>query len=159
MKNYRRILIGTLITFCVSVVSSTAETIVYPAQGQSQEQKTKDEGECRKWATEETGVDPLQVANAATSQAVTPQQDGKVVKGAAGGALAGVAIGAIAGDAGKGAAIGAAAGGIGGAVRKRQQQSTQQSIAQQTQAHQKAMLGQYDKAYRACLNGRGYSVQ
>ena len=92
MKNYRRIIIGTLITFCFSVVSSAAETIVYPAQGQSQEQQTKDEGECRKWATQETGVDPLQVANAATIQAGTPQQQvHKAVKGAAGGAPAGAA--------------------------------------------------------------------
>lgn len=152
-------MIGTLITLCFSVVSSAAETIVYPAQGQSQEQQTKDEGECRQWATQKTGVDPLQVANAASSQAGTPQQDHKVVKGAAGGALAGVAVGAIAGDAGKGAAIGATVGGLGGAVQKRQQQRAQQSNAQQAQAQQQAMLAEYEKAYRACLSGRGYSIQ
>ncbi|MFW2439814.1 MAG: YMGG-like glycine zipper-containing protein [Arenicellales bacterium] len=158
MKNFWRIVTGTLITFCITVVISTAKTIVYPSQGQSQEQQTKDEGECRQWATQKTGVDPLQVANAASSQAI-PQQDRKVVKGAAGGALAGVAVGAIAGDAGKGAAIGATAGGIGGGVRQRRQQQAQQSSAQQTQAQQQTMLGEYEKAYRACLSGRGYSVQ
>ena len=158
MNNYWKIIFGTLITFCLAVASSAAETIVYPAQGQNQEQQTKDEGECRQWATQKTGVDPLQVANAASSQA-TPQQDHKVVKGAAGGALAGVAVGAIAGDAGKGAAIGATAGGIGGAVKQRRQRTAQQSSAQQTQAQQQAMLGEYEKAYRACLSGRGYSVQ
>ncbi len=92
-------------------MSSAAATIVYTAQGQSQEQQTKDEGECRQWATQKTGIDPLQVANAASSQS-TPQQDRKVVKGAAGGALAGVVVGAIAGDGGKGAAIGATTGGM-----------------------------------------------
>jgi len=158
MKNYWRIIVGTLLTSCLIVMSSAAETIVYPAQGQNQEQQTTDEGECRQWATQNTGVDPLQVANAATSQG-TPQQDRKVVKGAAGGALAGVAVGAIAGDAGKGAAIGATAGGLGGAVQRRRQQTAQQSSAQQTQAQQQAMLGKYEKAYRACLSGRGYSVQ
>ena len=157
MKNYRRLIIGSLITFCLTVVSSAAETIVYPAQGQSQVPQTKDEGECRQWATQKTGVDPLQVAKVASSQS-TPQQDHKVVKGAAGGALAGVAVGAIAGNAGKGAAIGATAGGIGGGVRKRQQQRAQQSSAQQAQAQQQAMLGEYEKAYRACLSGRGYSI-
>lgn len=158
MKNSRIIIIGTLVTVCVAVGSSVAGTIVYPAQGQSQELQTKDEGECRQWATQKTGVDPLQVANAATSQG-TPQQDRKAVKGAAGGALTGLAVGAIAGDAGKGAAIGATVGGVGGAVRQRREQSAQQSSAQQTQAQQQAMLGEYEKAYRACLSGRGYSIQ
>ena len=159
MKNYRRIIFGTLITVCVTVVNSAAETIVYPAQGQSQEQQTIDEEECRKWATEKTGVDPLQVAKSATSEAGTSQQDRKVVKGAAGGALAGVVVGAIAGDAGKGAAIGATVGGLGGAARKRQKQMAQQNDVQQAQDQQKAMMAEYDKAYRACLSGRGYSIQ
>lgn len=158
MNNYRRVIIGSLIIFCVTVVSSAAETIVYPAQGQSPEQQTKDEGECRQWATQKTGVDPLQVANAASSQ-ITPKQDPKIVKGAAGGAIAGLAVGAIAGDAGKGAAIGATAGGIGGGIRKRQQQRAQQNSAQQAQAQQQSMLGEYKKAYRACLIGRDYSIQ
>jgi uncharacterized protein YcfJ len=140
------------------VASSAAEIIAYPAKGQSQEQQTKDEEECRQWATEKTGVDPMQLANAATSQ-TAPQQDRKVVKGAAGGALAGLAVGAIAGDAGKGAAIGATAGGIGGGLRKHQQQKAQQSSAQQTQDQQQTMLGKYEKAYRACMTGRDYSIQ
>ena len=158
MKNYRKIITCSLIISCVTAVSIAAETIVYPAKGQSQEQQAKDEGDCRLWAIEKTGVDPLQVANAATSQS-TPQQDRKVIKGAAGGALAGLAVGAIAGDAGKGAAIGATAGGIGGGLRKHQQQKAQQSSAQQAQTQQKANLEQYEKAYRACLTGRDYSIQ
>ena len=158
MKNCRKVLFGCLVITCVTVAPCIAGTIVYPAQGQSQEQQTKDDGECRLWATENTGVDPLQVAKTASSQSA-PQQERKVVKGAAGGALAGLAVGAIAGDAGKGAAIGATAGGIGGGVRKHQQQKAQESSVQQTQAQQKAKLDQYEKAYRACMTGRDYSIQ
>ena len=158
MQNCRIILLGCLVIFCTTLVPSIAGTIVYPAKGQSQEQQTKDEGECRLWATEKTGIDPLQIANAASSQSA-PKQEGKVVKGAAGGALAGLAVGAIAGDAGKGAAIGATAGGIGGGVRKHQQQKAQQSNSQQTQAQHKASLEQYEKAFRACMTGRDYSIQ
>ncbi|BHH84689.1 glycine zipper domain-containing protein [Desulforhopalus sp. 52FAK] len=158
MKHYRKVLCSCLIISCVTVAPCIAGTIVYPAKGQSQEQQTKDEGECRLWATETTGVDPLQVAKAASNQSA-PQQERKVIKGAAGGALAGLAVGAIAGDAGKGAAIGATAGGIGGGVRKHQQQKAQQNSAQQTQAQQKANLDQYEKAYRACMTGREYSIQ
>ena len=55
-------------------------------------QHTEDEEECRQGPTRKTGVDPLQVANAATIQAGTPQpQVHKAVKGAAGGAPAGAA--------------------------------------------------------------------
>ena len=158
MKSCRNILLSGLIISFVTVAPSIAGSIVYPAQGQSQEQQTKDEGECRLWATEKTGVDPLQVAKSASNQS-SPQQERKVVKGAAGGALAGLAVGAIAGDAGKGAAIGATAGGIGGGVRKHQQQKAQESSAQQTQAQQKANLEQYEKAYRACMTGRDYTIQ
>ena len=65
--------------------------------------------------------------------------------GALGGAAAGAAIGAIAGDPGKGAAIGAVAGGVGGGV------------IGGTHQYAKSKEG-YDKAYAACMSGRGYSV-
>jgi len=104
MNSYWKIIFSILITSHLTITCIAAETIAYPVQGQSQEQQTKDEGECRQWATQKTGVDPLQVANTATSQP-PPQQDRKAVKGAAVGAVTGVAVGAIAGDAGKGAAI------------------------------------------------------
>ena len=158
MRRYQKMFIGILLTTGFTAITADAEPIIYPAQGQSQEQQLKDQGECAQWATQQTGVDPRQIAGTATNQSATPQQH-QAVKGAAGGALAGVAIGAIAGDAGKGAAIGAAAGGLGGAVRQRRQQETKQSMDQQLQAQQKTMLETYDRAYEACLSGRGYTVK
>ena len=158
MKRYQKIFIGILLTTGLAAAGNAAEPIIYPAQGQSQEQQVKDQGECAQWATQQTGVDPRQIADTATSQSGSPQQH-QAVRGAAGGALAGVAIGAIAGDAGKGAAIGATAGGVGGAVRQRRQHEAQQSSTQQVQAQQKTMLETYDRAYGACLSGRGYTVK
>ncbi len=158
MTNYQKIGVGILLATGLAANSPAAEPIIYPAQGQSQEQQMKDQGECAQWATQQTGVDPRQLAGTASSQAPAPQQR-QALKGAAGGAIAGVAIGAIAGNAGKGAAIGATAGGLGGAVRQRRQQNTQQSMNQQLQAQQQSQLDTYDRAYGACLSGRGYTVK
>lgn len=138
--------------------TSWGELVVYPAKGQDEAQQSSDKGECNQWAIKETGIDPVQLASTATP-APSGGNDRKVVRGAAGGALAGVAIGAIAGDAGKGAAIGATAGGIGGVARGRRQNQTEQSVAVQTQQQQQTALQKYQKAYAACLTGKGYSVQ
>ena len=58
------------ISFCLTIVAITpavADLIVYPSQGQSDEQMAKDKFECQRWATEQTGFDPL-----ATPRANTP---------------------------------------------------------------------------------------
>jgi hypothetical protein len=47
---------------------------------------------------------------------------------------------------------------LGGAVRQRRQHEVQQSNTQQLQAQEKTMLETYDRAYGACLSGRGYTV-
>ena len=75
------------------------------------------------------------------------------------GALAGVAIGAIAGDAGKGAAIGAVAGGLGGRRASRVGRSQQQQANNQAAGQAEAdMMNSFKKAYSACLQGKGYTV-
>ncbi len=71
--------------------------------------------------------------------------------------------GAIAGDAGKGAAIGAASGAIVGGARRRDQQRQQQQAEQQWTQQQAATYAKnrdgYNRAYGACLEGRGYTVK
>ncbi|MFT5729165.1 MAG: hypothetical protein ACI8PB_003328 [Desulforhopalus sp.] len=137
---------------------SLGELVVYPAKGQDEAQQSSDKGACSQWAIKETGVDPVQLASMGTTPA-SGGNDRKVVKGAARGAIAGVAIGAIAGDAGKGAAIGATAGGLGGVARGRRQNQAEQNSAVQAQQQQQTSLQKYEKAYGACLTGKGYSVQ
>jgi hypothetical protein len=72
-------------------------------------------------------------------------------------------VGAIAGNAGKGAAIGAASGGLLGGARRRGQntgdQQRQQQWEQEQVANYQKNRDSYNRAYRACLEGRGYSVQ
>lgn len=95
-----------------------------------------------------------------------PQQhapQGGAVRGAARGALVGVTVGALAGDAGKGAAIGAASGGLVGRVRRKDQLRQQQAEeAQRRQAQTNEYNKKketYNRAYGACLEGKGYTVK
>ena len=137
--------------------------VIYPAKGQSQEQMEKDKFECYTWAKQQTGFDPMQ---APTATAPPPQQEAKqggLVRGAARGALVGVTVGAIAGDAGKGAAVGAASGGLLGGMRRRdqvRQEEKAQDQWAQDQANQYARRrNEYNRAYSACLEGKGYTVK
>lgn len=147
----------TLFVF-IGAASTKAGLIVYPANGQSQQQQTKDQGECSQWAIQQTGVDPAQLAAEASSGEVY-QKHHNALGGAARGALLGLVGGAIAGDAGKGAAIGAGVGAVGGAMRGRQDLEMQHQVYENAHAEQQAQLQQYDRAYAACLTGRGYTVK
>jgi hypothetical protein len=74
-----------------------------------------------------------------------------------------LAAGAIAGDAGKGAAIGAASGGLIGGMKKRDQKRSQQAAQTQWEQEQANAYMQgrnsYNRAFGACLEGRGYTVK
>ena len=141
-----------------AMVSNKVGLYVFPAKDQSATQQAEDESYCYKWGVQQSGVDPLNPPQVQAQQ-VDTGPDGAAVGGAARGALAGVAIGAIAGDAGKGAAIGAVAGGLGGRraskVGRSQQQQANNQAASQTEAD---MMNSFKKAYSACLQGKGYTV-
>ena len=127
---------------------------VYPAHGQSPQKEQQDQGACYAWAKQNTGIDPV-----AVSQAPPPPSGptGARVGGAARGAAAGAIIGDVSGNsAGHGAAIGATAGALAGGVRARQQHAEQAQAAQQAQS---TALNTYWRAYGACMQGRGYTVQ
>ena len=116
----------------------------YPVKGQSATQQGQDDSQCLAWAKQDTGIDP---AVASTPPAPTGPQ-GERVRGAARGAVLGEVI---SDDAGKGAAIGALAGG-------RRARINQATRAQQAQGQQTQKLDTYYRAYGACMQGRGYSV-
>jgi hypothetical protein len=132
---------------------------VFPAKQQTREVQDKDEYDCYGWAKQTTGTDPLAPAQPAQAAPVEEKKGG-AVRGAAKGAAAGAAIGAIAGDAGKGAAIGAAAGGMGGRAGQKQANAAAQQKAQddakQATANTKT---DFNKAFGACLEGKGYTVK
>jgi hypothetical protein len=155
-KIFRSFFICMAIFGLVSTLAS-AEMIIFPASGQTPEQQQKDDGDCRQWAIQNTGVDPVQLAQQPVGTAA-PQQGG-AVKGAARGALVGVVAGSIAGDAGKGAAIGAGVGATGGAIRQRDANQSQQQANDQAQQERNAQMDTYNRAFQACMEGKGYTIK
>lgn len=152
-------LISILLAGLLGMGAVTASDLyVYPAKGQSADQQNKDEYECYQWAKRDTGFDPMAAPTTSTPAPSTEQRRGGVVRGGLGGA----AIGAIVGnsdDAAKGAAIG---GLLGGMRQRSQNVSAQQEREQweQQQANQYAgNRNNYNRAYAACLEGRGYTVK
>jgi len=133
--------------------AAQADIMIYPMKGQSNDQLSKDRYECHLWAVQQSGFDPSRAQTVQTAPQPA-QPGGQVLRGGMRGAAMGAAVGAIAGDAGKGAAIGATAGGIRGGFQR-----MDQSRAAQSQAPT-AVPGQdeYDRAIKACLTGRNYSV-
>lgn len=104
---------------------------------------------------EQTGVDPIDPPQIKAEQ-VDTSNDGSAVRGAATGA----AIGAIAGDAGQGAAIGATVGGVRGRRAKKAGDAAEQAQANDSAEKQtKELLDNFNKAFTACLKGKGYTVQ
>ena len=134
------------------------DPFIYPDKGQSNEQMEKDKYECYSWAKGESGFDPMAVP---TATEPAPQQEAK--KGGVGrGALRGAAVGGII-DGSDGAKTGAAAGAVVGGVRRadqNRQQAQQQAQWEQEQAAQyEAARGSYNRAFAACMEGRGYTVK
>jgi len=142
--------------FAQASISSSLGVAPYPSKGQSPSQQSADEGQCYGWAKQQTGIDPMAVASAPPPQSGPAVGGGERVKGAARGAAAGAAVGAIADDTGKGAAAGAVVGTAAGGRKARQNQQAQQ---QQAQAQKGATAQQFNKAFGACMEGKGYAVK
>lgn len=132
------LLISAALILAVGCGTISPSVYSYPAKGQTAEQVLRDQNECQAWAKQQTGFDPL--TDTAKGAGI-----GALI-GAAAGAATGAAVGAVTGDPGKGAAIGAAVGGIGGGV------------VGGGSGYAKSKDG-YDRAYAACMTGRGYTVK
>ena len=163
MRNIKYVLASFIMVLQAVPPVFAQDPIIYPNKGQSAEQQEKDKYECYTWAKGQTGFDPMQVPTATAPPPAQEAPQGGVVRGAARGAAVGAVGGAIADDAGKGAAIGAASGALIGGMRRRDQQSQQQQAEQQWANEQTAnyanQRNNYNRAYGACLEGRGYTVK
>jgi len=158
-----------MVLLCFMTTAALAQDLmIYPAKGQSSDQMEKDKYECYTWAKGQTGFDPMQIPKASSPP---PSQEKKSVGGAAvvGGALGaagGAIIGGIAGGGkkvGRGAAIGALSGGAIGGMRSSSQNKKAEQQRKQWEQEQVNQYAQqrnaYDRAYSACLEGRGYTVK
>ncbi|MFY9706610.1 MAG: glycine zipper domain-containing protein [Desulfobacterales bacterium] len=158
--------IGNAVFFFVLLVSAAVspaqDFFVFPSQGQSQQQMERDKGECQSWARQQTGFDPLATPRATAPPPARGAPQGGVVRGGVGGGMVGLAAGAIAGDAGRGAAIGAASGALlGGMMRSdqvRREQTAERQWAEQQAIQQIDARDRFNRAYKACLQGKGYTV-
>jgi Glycine zipper len=137
-------------------ISASLGVVPYPSKGQSPSQQDRDEGECYAWAKKQTGIDPMATASAPAPSSGAAVGGGERVRGAARGAAGGAAIGAIAGDAGKGAGVGAVVGTMAGGRQARQNKAAKQQQAEQAKAQ---TLQTFNRAFGACMEGRGYVVK
>lgn len=138
---------------------SSADMFIFPAQGQSADQQELDEFRCQRWATDRTGFNPLATPVATTAPPSQQRQSGSAVRGALGGA----ALGAILGDSSSAARRGGAAGALVGGVRQRNannqvEQDTQQ-WAQREANNLANNRNDFDRAMKACLEGKGYTIR
>jgi hypothetical protein len=172
---------GLVLSLCFVLILSApglapAQPYIYPDKGQTQQQQDFDRGQCYSWAVQQTNFDPANPRVAAGppppsysgGQPQAPQ--GGLFRGAAGGAALGAVGGAIGGNPGQGAAIGAAVGGLFGMMRRarwaeeqQQQQQQQAQVQQSYAAQQQDAVNQgranYERAFTACMAGRGYTVR
>jgi len=160
--------IAFLLVFSVWLVSPVwaQDPIVYPAQDQSEDQMEKDKYQCYSWAKNQTGFDPMKTPTTTTG----PPAKEKEVWGAGKTGVAGGATGAIVGGAArgkKGAVRGGLIGAAGGALiggarsssqRNREQQKRKDWERKETNNYARAR-SEYNRAFGACMEGRGYSVK
>ena len=145
-RQYRAWMVAIVVGLAsTQALAQAPKVYVFPQKGQSKQQQEQDEFSCYKWAKEQSGVDP--------SAPAAPDQAGEHARGTAGGAargaLVGAGVGAIAGDAGKGAAAGAVVGGVAG---RRGSKRNKQAAQAETQ-------NSYQRAFAACMEGKGYTVK
>src|SRR4249920_3274672 len=157
------VLIAALAASFTCGAALAQQPFIYPTKGQTPQQLESDKGQCYTWAVQQSGYDPANPPMVTPPPQPMQQDDGnQPARGLFGGALLGAGIGAISGNAGEGAAIGGLFGMLRGAGRQRQQQQQQQqqqaAAMQQQQAMQGQGLNNYQRAFRACMNGRGYNV-
>jgi hypothetical protein len=143
---------------CVAATGASAQAsrpYTYPSKGQTQEQQGRDKYECNQWAVSQSGFDPSNPSPASTS---SQQAQGQAGGGAARGAAVGAIGGAMEGDPGARAASGTARGGLFGAIRRRRKRNEAEKEQERAQTESASGLESYNRAFAACMQGRGYAV-
>src|SRR5215467_5283746 len=144
----RRMMTGRMRGVLVSLASllvawpsiGAAQPYFYPTQGQSPQQEESDKGQCYGWAVKQTGFDP---ANPRVVTPASPPSYSGQAPPQQGGVL------------------------FGGLRRLRFEEQEQQQMQMRQQqayaAQQQNALAQgranYERAFGACMSGRGYSVR
>jgi hypothetical protein len=146
------------VVLCWAQISPAQDFFVFPSRGQSNEQMQRERMECHAWARQQTGFDPFQAPAGAPPPAAGGSTAGGVVRGGAVGAAGGAVIGGIAGNFGRGAAIGAASGALLGGMSRSNQNQRDADATRQWAQQEAAARDRFNRAYRTCLEGKGYTV-
>ena len=128
-----------VLTGCATVPTGPS-VMVFPAQGKPFEQFQAEDGNCRWWASQQSGLSGQETVNQNT---VSGAVVGTII-----GAGLGAAIGAISGNPGMGAAVGAGSGLLGGTI----------SGASAGQGYAWEAQRRYDIAYQQCMYAKGNQV-
>jgi hypothetical protein len=157
MHNWLKTIIG-VISF-VPLFANSQEVFVYPAQGQSTEQQTLDKAECTEWAKQQTGFDPMNPPNVEVAS-VEDKSGGAAARGVVRGAIVGSVVGKATDlKRTESAAAGAVIGGVrSGRSAQAQQQAQANQAQQQANADMANRKNTYNRAYKSCLEGRGYTA-
>ena len=157
-----------LVFFLITIVAATAghaqELIVFPAQGQSDEQMEQDKFACYTWAKKESNFDPMALPTASAPPPKKKETKAGAGRGAVGGALLGAGVGKITGgSAKKGAVVGGVGGAVVGGSRKAATEEENKKAKEQWANEQGAEYMQnrnhYNRAFAACMEGKGYTVK
>src|SRR6201996_4501558 len=127
---------------CAVAPPQGPSVMALPAQGKSFEAFQQDDGQCRGYASQQTG-------GASSAQAATNSAVGSAVLGTALGAGVGAALGSVGGAVGAGAAIGGATGLLAGSAIG----------ANNAAAAGGNLQARYDIAYTQCMYSKGNSIQ
>jgi outer membrane lipoprotein SlyB len=167
-RNFCIILIMLLFLLLFSGAAVAQDMVVYPAQGQSNDQMEKDKFECYGWAKNQSGFDPMQMPTASSPPPPKGKKSvgGSTVAGGVIGGAGGAVIGGIAGgkkSAKRGALIGGLTGGAIGGMRSSSQNKQADAKRKQWEQEQANQYMQkrnlYNRNFAACMEGKGYSVK
>lgn len=159
MGNMLRTAVYCLLMMQVAGQAMAQELYIYPAKGQSAEQQDKDKFECYNWAKNDTGFDPMALPTTSSAPPKGQKKSGGAITGALGGAV----LGGVLGDSSKSAKRGAVAGGLIGGVRQSSKNTRTEQKRSDWERKESANYANnrnnYNRAYSACLEGRGYTVK
>ena len=151
-----RVLMTLIIFLALAPLALAQEWFIFANDGQDQDQQDLDEFQCIRIARDRTGFDPMATP---TATSAPPATQGGAVRGAARGAALGAAVGAVGrGSASSGAAVGAASGGLMGGMRRADSGRQQQQWSQQQAANYQRERNDWNRAFSACMQSRGYTV-
>ena len=115
-------------------LSSSLGVVVFPAKDQSSGQQSTDEQACYGWAKSKTGIDPAHITAPQPADSQASSGGGERARGAARGAA-------------------------GGAAKRRAKKDAAAQQEQQAQAAIAQQHATYNKAFSACMEGKGYTVK